>query len=257
MQGKDFRSAVTRQQPLMGTFVKTPSPHGIEIIGGVGLDFVVIDAEHAPFDKSAIDLGVLAAHAHGITAMVRVGGIDGILNALDCGATGVMVPHIDSPAAARAAADAARYRPGRRGFSSSGRSGRYGRNKFSEHMSQSDGQTTVVAMLEDADAIGQIEGIVAVDGIDAFFLGRGDLTAALGASASSDQIVQDAVVRLAQAVRKAGKPLWAYSGGTAELKYLAELGVSGFIVSSDQGFMRRAAETDLQAFRAAMPPSAV
>lgn len=253
MQSNDFRASVIRQQPLMGTFIKTPSPHGIEILGAVGIDFVVIDAEHAPFDKGAIDLAVLASQVQGIPAMVRVPGIDGILNALDCGATGVMVPHIDCAAAARAAADAARYRPGRRGFSSSGRSGRYGRNTFSEHMTTSDDKTVVIAMLEDAGSVHRIDDILAVDGIDAYFLGRGDLTAALGATSSSDERVRDAVKRLATAVRTAGRPLWAYSGSTAEVTALAELGVSGFIVSSDQGFMRRAAEADWQAFQAAMP----
>jgi 2-keto-3-deoxy-L-rhamnonate aldolase RhmA len=253
----DFRNRVTRHQTMMGTFIKSPGPHGIEIIAGAGIDFVVVDAEHAPFDKGAIDIAVLSANAAGITALVRVDGVHGILNALDCGATGVMVPHIDSAAAARDAAHASRYRPGRRGFSSSGRCGAYGRLKFSEHMTANDARTTVIAMLEDAQAVDNIDEIVGVPGIDAYFLGRGDLTAALGASSSSEPLVVDAVAKLARAVTSSGKTLWAYVNNASEAKDLAGIGVTGFIVGSDQGFMRRAAQAEYTAFRAVFPPVSI
>jgi len=56
----------------VGTFVKTPSPQVIEILGLAGLDFAVVDAEHAPFDVTALDMMMLASHASGLPLMTRI-----------------------------------------------------------------------------------------------------------------------------------------------------------------------------------------
>ena len=83
---------------MLGTFIKTPSSHTTEIIGEVGYDFVVIDQEHAPFDRGTIDLACLGARASGTAAIVRVSEPTpaSILSVLDVGAIGVLVPHCDS-----------------------------------------------------------------------------------------------------------------------------------------------------------------
>ena len=67
-----FRRRLAGGEHMVGTFIKTPTCHSIEILGGVGFDFVVIDEEHAPFDRSAIDIGLLAARAVGTAGLVRV-----------------------------------------------------------------------------------------------------------------------------------------------------------------------------------------
>ena len=113
------------REPLIGTFLKTPTSHATEIIGEVGFDFVVIDQEHSPFDRMATDIALLAARALGIPALVRVPEPDAILSVLDCGAAGVLVPHVSSAAYAHKIAAACRYRSGKRGFATSTRAGRY------------------------------------------------------------------------------------------------------------------------------------
>lgn len=246
----NFRQRLAAQAPLLGSFAKSPGPHAIEILGEVGLDFVVIDAEHAPWDRGAIDIALLAAKSQSLPALVRVAGVADILGALDSGAAGVMVPHVADVAAARAAVAAARYRGGARGFSNSPRAGRYGGLGLAAHLDASDAQVAVVAMLEDPAALENVEALVAVEGIDAFFLGRGDLTVALGESSTEAATVREAVARLAAAVQAAGKPLWAFIGKTAEVPALRALGVSGFILSSDQGLLRQAATAELAGFRA-------
>ena len=87
-----FRDHLVAGQSLLGTFIKSPGVHAIEVLGEVGLDFVVIDAEHAPWDRSDIDSAVLAAKSQSLPALVRVQSTVDILTALDCGAAGVMVP---------------------------------------------------------------------------------------------------------------------------------------------------------------------
>ena len=54
----NFRARVLARQTLVGTFLKTPTGHGVEIMGDAGFDFVVIDQEHAPFDRSSTDVAL-------------------------------------------------------------------------------------------------------------------------------------------------------------------------------------------------------
>ncbi|WP_046862892.1 HpcH/HpaI aldolase family protein [Microvirga massiliensis] len=238
-----FRQRFLGQKPLMGTFIKTPSVHATEILGGLGFDFVVIDEEHAPFDRETIDLVLLAARAAGTAGIVRVAEptASKILSVLDCGAAGVLVPHVSSAAKAQEIAAAARYRGGKRGFSNSPRAGGYGTLSIWQHVDAGDAAATVIAMIEDPEALDEIEAIAAVDGLDGFFIGRGDLTVALGAPAMDAPAVRIAVERIAAAAQAAGKPVCVMANSVADAEAMKALGASAFIVSSDQGLMRQAA----------------
>jgi 2-keto-3-deoxy-L-rhamnonate aldolase RhmA len=83
--GSTFRQRIKAGDDLVGTFLKTPTSHGAEIVGDLGFDFVVIDQEHAPFDRASTDVALLAARALNVPALVRVGGTETILSVLDCG----------------------------------------------------------------------------------------------------------------------------------------------------------------------------
>ncbi len=167
---------------LLGTFIKTPVTHPVEILGAVGFDFVVLDQEHAPFDRVTVDSLVLAGQAAGIAVLVRVPGGDArdILPPLDCGAQGVLVPHVDSgprpatwlPKRATAAGGAASPTPRAPGAMAPRAS--------SEHVAAGDAQSAVLAMIEDVAALAVLPEIGAAPGLDAVFIGRGDLSTALG-----------------------------------------------------------------------------
>jgi staphyloferrin B biosynthesis citrate synthase len=245
-----FRQRLLRGEPLLGTFIKTPTCHAIEILGDVGFDFVIVDAEHAPFDRHALDIAMLAAKAANIAALVRVVGADPepILSALDCGAAGVVVPHVASPEVAAAAAAAARYRGGRRGFSNSPRAGGYGRLAIWDHVAAADATTTVLAMIEDPEAVDRIEAILAVEGLDGVFIGRADLSVALGISGPEAEPVRSATAIIAAAAKAARKPVSATTAGEADARWLRDLGVSVLVVSSDQGLLRQAALRTLADF---------
>ena len=235
-----FRARLLARDHLVGTFIKTPTTHAIEILGAVGFDFMVIDAEHAPFDRAAIDVCLLAARAAGTAGLVRVGDVSQVLSALDCGASGVLVPHVTSAEATRQALAAALYRGGRRGYSGSPRAAQYGAGGMWDSIDTGDAATTVIAMIEDPEGVSQIDAIVAFEALDAVFIGRGDLTVALGAASSSDAVVRDAVSRVIGAARRVGKPVCVMVGGASEAEAFRRQGATAFIVSSDQGFMRRA-----------------
>jgi staphyloferrin B biosynthesis citrate synthase len=254
-----FRQRFLAREPLLGTFIKTPTSHAVEIIGGIGFDFVVIDEEHAPFDRVAIDMALLAARASGTAGIVRVADPtpSKLLAVLDDGATGVLVPHVASVAKAREVVAACRYRGGKRGFSNSPRAGGYGALGIWDHVDASDSSVTVIAMIEDPEALDDIDAIVGVEGLDGFFVGRGDLTVALGAKGLADPAVRSAAEKIIKAAATVAKPVCIMAAGAQEGQEWRELGVSAFIVSSDQGFMRQAAaktHSDFAALRA--PPAA-
>ena len=250
---RPFRDRFRAGELLLGTFLKTPSPHATEILGDLGYDFVVIDAEHAPFDRGSTDIVLLAARAAGIAALVRVPDAtpSHLLAALDDGADGVLVPHIASVAAARGIVSASRYRGGSRGFSNSPRAGGYGGTPIEEHVAAADARTTVIAMIEDPEAVEEVDALCSVAGLDGFFIGRGDLTVALQAPSVDAPAVREAVERIAEAARTHGKPLCAHVSrfDSVEAAWLKSLGVSAFVIASDQGLMRRAAAESLAAFR--------
>jgi 2-keto-3-deoxy-L-rhamnonate aldolase RhmA len=244
-----FRQRVLAGDKLVGTFLKTPTSHATEILGGLGYDFVVIDQEHGPFDRTTSDVALLAARAHGIPALVRVPGPENILSVLDCGATGVLVPHVKSAAYAREVAGMFRYRNGSRGFATSTRAGQYTAVPMWRHIADSDAQMTFVAQIEDPVALDEIDAIAAVEGVDSLFIGRGDLTAAFGDETKDPPAVRRAVERIAEAGRKAKKPVSVYVGNATEAAWLSTLGASVFVLSSDQGFLREAAATGLRDVR--------
>ena len=247
-----FRRRLIVREHLVGTFIKTPTSHSIEILGALGFDFVVIDAEHAPFDRASIDVALLAARAVGTAGLVRVAEptAAAVLSVLDCGATGLLVPHVTSAAKAKEIVAMARYRGGRRGYSGSPRAAGYGGGSMWNYIDQADATTVVIAMIEDPEGVEDIDAITAVDGLDALFIGRGDLTVALGATSNTAPAVQSAVERVTAAAAKLGKPLCVMVGGATEAAALQQLGATAFIVSSDQGLMRRAAAEEIRAVAA-------
>jgi 2-keto-3-deoxy-L-rhamnonate aldolase RhmA len=246
----DFRRRLKAREHLLGTFIKTPTTHATEILGMLGFDFVVIDQEHAPFGLNVIDVMVLAARASNIAGIVRIGDPDeaNILSVLDCGAAGILVPHVASAAKAREVASACRYRGGRRGFANTTRAGRYGETSFADHMAEQDAGVACIAMIEDLAALDEIEDIAAVEGIDAFFIGRGDLTAAIGAPSMTSPQTHRLVEPIMAAARKAGMPVIMLSPDRDDAVAMARLGASAYMVSSDQGLLKQAARQALKEF---------
>lgn len=239
----EFRRRLAAGDILCGSFIKTPTGHACEIFGDLGYDFVVIDEEHAPFDRRAIDDALVACRAASIAGLVRVasGTPSNLLSVLDCGATGVLVPHVATVERAREVAAACRYRPGTRGFSNSPRAGRYGGLDLAGHIAHGDAITTVIAQIEDPSALSCVHEIAKLDGIDALFVGRGDLAAAMGEASSDAAPVRAASATIADAARQAGKPVLFFVGSLADATAMRALGGTGFVFSSDQGLMRQAA----------------
>lgn len=239
----NFRSRLLEKELLVGTFVKTPSMMVAEVLAQTSLDVMCIDAEHSPFDRSDIDLSLKAYRAADKPALVRVQSMapEHILNALDCGATGIVVPHVDSAEKAKAVAKASRYGDGGRGYAGSTRAAGYGGNSVAKNLAQNAEETTVIAQIEDLAALDCIDEIAAVEGIDCLFLGMMDLTVALGEESAKAEAVVAAAERVCKAAVAADRRLGIFVPDAADIPYWQDRGVSLFLMASDHAFIKQGA----------------
>jgi 2-keto-3-deoxy-L-rhamnonate aldolase RhmA len=243
-----FRRRVADGARLLGTFLKMPTDQTVYILAQEGFDFVVIDEEHAAFNPETTDRMLSACRHAGIAGIVRVADIGDMLRVLDCGASGVLVPHVDSVARARSVAAAGRYRSGSRGFSNTTRAGQFGKSTTADHIAAQDAEVVIIAMIEDPAAIDVIDDIAAVPGIDAFFIGRGDLTVAFGAEGQDDAKVRGAVRAITTAASRVGRRVFALSAAPEDATELAGMGVTGILTATDQGLMRYGAKAAHERF---------
>jgi len=91
-----LKQQLTSKEPILGTFIKSTHYHNTEVLAHSTLDVLCLDAEHAPFDRGDLDSCVLAAKSKSMPVVIRVPNNDPstLLNALDVGADGVVLPHI-------------------------------------------------------------------------------------------------------------------------------------------------------------------
>lgn len=225
---------------MLGTFVKTPHPHIVEVLASTGLDCLCLDAEHAPFDRRDLDLCILAARAASMPVIVRPpsSAHEQILNALDCGADGVLVPHVRSAEEAQAVAKASHYGAGGRGYAGSSRAAGYGSIAIPDHLANSAARSIVIAQIEDLEALDEIDAIAAVESIDALFIGRIDLTIALGCTDPDDPKVIEALDLIIAAAKNSGRPVGMFTSKPADTAIWRDKGVSLFLLGSDHGFLR-------------------
>ena len=240
---QSFRERVRGGGRVVGTFLKTASHQTVEVLGASGLDFIVVDAEHAPFDRNQMDLCLLAARAAGMPALVRIP--DDVartaLDVLDMGAAGLLVPHAKSADDAARAFAISRYRGGVRGFSNSPRAGGYGRVGMAAMVEAADRDTVVVCQVEDREAVDNIDAIAAVRDVDCLFIGRADLAMSYGVTDVNHATVDRAVERICEGSRKAGMPVGVFLGDTREVARFAGMGANLFVVGSDQSMLRNQA----------------
>lgn len=248
---RQFRARLIAGEPLIGTFMKVPATQNTEVLALEGFDFVMLDEEHAPWDRVTLDAALLAARAFGTAGLVRIARPDAasVLSVLDDGAVGIMCPHVDSADKARAIVSWARYYGGSRGAGAS-RGSDYGRID----KRASDELTTVICMIEDRQALDYIDAIAAVDGVDALFLGRGDLGLSLSNAIDPVPELRDTVERIVTVAKAHGRIVSAVvqSLRSDEAKWLIDLGVTAMMVASDIGFLRQAARSALSDFADAM-----
>jgi 4-hydroxy-2-oxoheptanedioate aldolase len=215
----------------IGCFVGIPSPGLIELVGNAGFDFVILDMEHGPIDWGVLENLIRACEAASIASIVRVPECrrEYILKALDCGASGIQVPMVDSKQQANEVVRLAKYPPlGIRGAAFSHRAAKYGSIQDKGHyLEQANTDTRVVIHVENMDSVNNIDEILDVEGIDVVFIGPTDLAVSMGYSHDllNKQVV-DTIQYVTQKILSKGKAVGILATNVELLKKYEEQGIS-------------------------------
>lgn len=238
-------------KPPVGTWIVSASPIVAEAVGHAGFDWGVLDMEHAPLDLMTLVHLLQAVGNTKMVPVVRVPWNDTVMvkRVLDAGAESLLFPFIQNADEAARAVAATRFPPdGVRGMAAMGRASRYGTTP--DFYKAANKQIGVVVQLESPQAIAQLEAIAAVPGVDALFVGPGDLSGTMG---HVGQLTHPAVMALmadaAQRARAIGKPIGSV-GTTPEVvtRYRAA-GYDFLAVASDLALLMRGATAAAQALR--------
>ena len=160
-----------------------PSAPVVELIGLAGLDCVLFDGEHGTFTPEDLDDLCRVAELGGLDTIARVPEISApaIQSYLDRGVMGILGPGVDTKEDARKLADACRYPPiGKRGIGGAPRWLRYENVASREQIEEANSEILVVAFLEHIDAMENLDDIMSVEGIDAYYVGPADMSLSLG-----------------------------------------------------------------------------
>ena len=178
----------------------------VEIVGIAGFDCAWTDMEHVPNDLSQVEKQILAAKAYGMDCLVRVprGSYSSLVWPLEMDATGIMVPHCMSAEEAKKVVRTTRFHPfGLRPVDSGNSDGPFCLRPMEEYMRFSNEQKFAVLQIEDKEAVDCMEDIVAVDGVDVFFIGPADLSHSYGVPGQMTHAsVQGAIDKLAALCKK-------------------------------------------------------
>jgi 2-keto-3-deoxy-L-rhamnonate aldolase RhmA len=237
-------------QRVVGALITINSPELVETFGHLGYDFVFIDGQHGGLGVETARGLIRAAELTGMTPLVRVRKNDPaeILEYLDQGAGGVIVPDVTSRAEVEAAAKATRYPPrGTRGAMASSRAAFYGAPQAgAAYYGRADEEVLCCAIFENHAVLGELDAAVRVPDLDVVVIGPADLSLSMGIRDGwKDPRVQAEVARIHAAARAAGKPAMIvaldHDDGRRVLAegYQALLVVTGpLIVSAARSFLQ-------------------
>lgn len=244
-----FRSRMLAGDKLAGTFMKTPSHDVVEVLALSGLDFICLDAEHSAFDRAALDACMAVARALDFPVLVRVasGTPEAILQALDMGAVGVVVPHVDSVEKARAVAKSARFGLGGRGFAGSTRWAGYATRTMPDLLARSRDETVVIAQIEEPSGVDAADAIAAVDGIDGLFLGPADLSVSYGHDGQDNADLPRAFEACGAATKAHGKAFISWVSSPEQAQERAHHGLTVFFIASEHAWMLQGAKAAAKA----------
>lgn len=206
----ELKEAMVPGARLTGIWLSLCSPAAVEIAAGAGADWLLIDMEHAPNELSLIADQLRAAKGagpRGTPAIIRPPSADRVMTKrlLDVGAQAIMFPMIETAEAAAEAVSWTRYPPeGVRGISATVRANDYGRR--GDYLDRVHDELCVIVQVETPAAVSRIAEIAAVPGVDAIFIGPGDLAASMGfAGRAGAPEVQAKIDEALAAIHAAGK----------------------------------------------------
>ena len=243
-------------RPLIGLWACAGSPITAEIVAGSGCDWVLLDAEHSPNGLESVLAQLYSMSAYPVAPLVRppYGDTVTIKQFLDLGAQNLLIPMVDSAEQAAEIVRAVRYPDGAgggaRGVGSAlARSARW--NRVDGYLGRANETISLTVQIESAAAVADVERILAVDGVDAIFVGPSDLAASMGyLGQQSHPEVVEGVLRTIRAGVAAGKPVGVNAFVAADADRYIDAGASFVAVGADVSILARQTEALVDRFAA-------
>ncbi|RFC32281.1 MAG: 4-hydroxy-2-oxoheptanedioate aldolase [Candidatus Nitrotoga sp. SPKER] len=252
LQTNQLKQALVNGKTVFGLLNSIPSPLVVEMIGYAGYDFVILDMEHVCVNPETLENMVRAAECANMTPLVRVPNAapESILRALDCGAQGIVVPHVRNRFDAEQAVAASRYFPlGSRGISG-GRTTGFGTLDLPSYFERANAEIMVVAMIEDKEGIDNLDAILSVAGIDMVLEGAIDLSQSYGLPGQARHpSVEAAIDKIATACFERNVKFCAIPRAANQLNAWKERGVLAYLLGDDRGVSFRALKAHLVEFK--------
>jgi 2-keto-3-deoxy-L-rhamnonate aldolase RhmA len=223
MNPSELKRRLAGNEMTFGSFVFSPDPAVVEILAHAGYHFAIVDLEHAALGVADAVAHIRAGAAAGIAVLVRVEGPQSryIVQLLDAGAAGIVLPHFGRDrAASEAAVRAMRYAPaGNRPTCTGTRAASYGLADFAAYAAASDAQILAVGLIEDAEVLLDLPALLAACPLDLVMPGAADLSASLGMpGAMTHDLVRGAIGKVLACGRAAGVPVAVYARHSADLE---------------------------------------
>jgi 4-hydroxy-2-oxoheptanedioate aldolase len=242
-------------EAVYGPFVQLSAPGALEIFALAGFDFAIVDLEHGLINLETAESMMRAAHSRGAVPFARVlaNRPELICQALNVGAAGILVPHVDTPAEARALVRAARFAPrGSRGLCPFVRSADYSAAKGPAYYEEASEAVICGALLEGREAYERIDEFIAVEGLDLLMIAPYDLSQSLGVPGEIDHPdvigrVEDICTRVAGT----GKVVGMFAEEPEKSGAWVRLGVRCIGADVDSQILLRASRDRLAQYRAA------
>ena len=187
-----FKELLNKDGPVLGLYVQSPDPYVVEMAKAAGFDFIRLDNEHILFDYSQLKELLRVAALLQLPCQVRVSDLTDVTKLLDAGATGIVVPDVNTPERARTAVSLTKYHPlGARGvYNLPSPVGRYltaaGCGGFDEYVKVANDIVTLTIQVEDVRAASQIDEILSLPGVDMVASGKGDISQSVGKPGKTD-----------------------------------------------------------------------
>ena len=246
-----FKQAIRERRQQLGLWCTLSSAFGIEVVAGSGFDWLLLDTEHSPADVLTVLGQLQALSGHAVAPVVRPASNDPVLikRYLDIGVQTLLIPYVQNAEEARAAVAATRYPPeGLRGVSALTRATQFGR--VPGYGRRAGEEICVLVQVETEEALGAIDAIAAVEGVDGVFVGPGDLAASMGHIGElGHPAMIDAVTGAIARIAASGKPAGVLTADAALAQRCMELGSVFTAVGVDVGLLARATEALAAAFR--------
>ena len=234
----ELKRRLKRGEQTYGSWITIESPICTEMMSKMGFDWFIFDTEHSPLSIYQVQTLMQAVRGNETTPLVRVNWNDivQIKRALDIGAYGVMVPWVNTKEEAEIAVKATRYAPkGLRGC------GPRRASMFDpDYLKTADEEILVVCQIETKKAVENIEEIASVEGVDVTYIGPADLSASYGHLGNmSHPEVQDAIDKVYDATRAAGKATGVHLASGKTIKERMEKGYDFITIGNDFSLLRR------------------